>query len=441
MRIITGRARRLKLTTPKNWDVRPTADRVKESLFNIIGSKIIGAQVLDLFAGTGNLGLESWSRGAEKIVFTDTSKESLRLVESNIAKCRAQEDTETICGDACQLIGRLHKKGMRFDFVFADPPYNKGLVQKVIAALAESPLLNDAYMRRAGLSSASTTTCGADEIAQMLIARRFCQINNYKPKFYIEYTTGSAATAIMPYMAVTAEAALLDKIKFTGGTLTQNLNEADVILYVHCGSAKEPANEKMAQKLQTLLNSGKHVAVIDASEDYESSQMLLPVLLANNITINKLVSYSAWNTFGNAAGTATAQSAIFTGQLKRLPKHLLPALYAQNLNFTVARLLDDYSYQKLLHHRLSTILTLRGQDPANLNDGYKTLAENIIEGFIYNEKRSLLYTNLGLTPFYSNGADEYYLTGINAETKLPWNRIFEIELKTNCEYGIKKSAQ
>ena len=72
MRIITGRARGLKLTTPKNWDVRPTADRVKESLFNIIGSKIIGAQVLDLFAGTGNLGLESWSRGAEKIVFTDT---------------------------------------------------------------------------------------------------------------------------------------------------------------------------------------------------------------------------------------------------------------------------------------------------------------------------------------------------------------------------------
>ena len=110
MRIITGRARGLKLTTPKNWDVRPTADRVKESLFNIIGSKIIGAQVLDLFAGTGNLGLEGWSRGAEKIVFTDTSKESLRLVESNIAKCRAQDDSETICGDACQLIGRLHKR-------------------------------------------------------------------------------------------------------------------------------------------------------------------------------------------------------------------------------------------------------------------------------------------------------------------------------------------
>lgn len=143
MRIITGKARGLKLTTPKNWDVRPTADRVKESLFNIIGSKIAGARVLDLFAGTGNLGLECWSRGAEHIVFTDMSRESLRLVQSNIAKCRAENETETLLGDAVQLIDRLYKKGLRFDFVFADPPYNKGLVQAVIAALAQCPLLND----------------------------------------------------------------------------------------------------------------------------------------------------------------------------------------------------------------------------------------------------------------------------------------------------------
>lgn len=143
MRIITGRARGLKLTAPKNWDVRPTADRVKESLFNIIGSKIVGAEVLDLFAGTGNLGLESWSRGAARVVFTDVSRESLRLVKSNIAKCRAENDTETMCGDACALIEKLYNGGRRFDFVFADPPYNKGLVQKVIAALAAKGVLKD----------------------------------------------------------------------------------------------------------------------------------------------------------------------------------------------------------------------------------------------------------------------------------------------------------
>ena len=134
-------------------------------------------------------------------------------------------------------------------------------------------------------------------------------------------------------MAVTAEAALLDKIKFTGGMLTQNQDEADVILYVHCGSAKKPANEKMAQKLQTLLNSGKNVAVIDASEDYESSQMLLPVLLANNVTINKLVSSATrqaqpWHKAQYLQGSLNACQSIcclrFTRKTLTLP---LPACW------------------------------------------------------------------------------------------------------------------
>ncbi|MEG0969956.1 MAG: RsmD family RNA methyltransferase, partial [Acidaminococcaceae bacterium] len=79
MRIITGKVRGLKLTVPKDLAVRPTTDRVKESLFNIIGTKIIGAKVLDLFAGTGNLGLEAWSRGADISTIIYTNIESLRL--------------------------------------------------------------------------------------------------------------------------------------------------------------------------------------------------------------------------------------------------------------------------------------------------------------------------------------------------------------------------
>lgn len=143
MRIITGRARGLQLTTPKNMDVRPTADRVKESLFNIIGSRIIGASVLDLFAGTGNLGLESWSRGAADITFIDESRESLRLVESNIAKCRAQADCTVIKGNAVNIIEKLYRQGRRFDFAFCDPPYNKGWLDRIVTALQEAPLLRE----------------------------------------------------------------------------------------------------------------------------------------------------------------------------------------------------------------------------------------------------------------------------------------------------------
>lgn len=141
MRIITGRVRGLQLTTPKNMDVRPTADRVKESLFNIIGSKIIDAEILDLFAGTGNLGLESWSRGAKKITFIDESRESLRLVQSNITKCRAEKDCHVIKGNAINVIERLCQSGMLFDFIFCDPPYNKGWIEKVITAVSRYPVI------------------------------------------------------------------------------------------------------------------------------------------------------------------------------------------------------------------------------------------------------------------------------------------------------------
>ena len=141
MRIITGKARGLHLNVPKNYDVRPTADRVKESLFNIIGSKIVDAAVLDLFAGSGNLGLESWSRGARLVQFVDNSRVSLRLTESNIQKCRAEAECKVLKHDAEAAVDLLYKQGQRFDLVFVDPPYNKGWVQKILVKLEKTPIL------------------------------------------------------------------------------------------------------------------------------------------------------------------------------------------------------------------------------------------------------------------------------------------------------------
>ena len=141
MRIITGKARGLKLTTPKNMDVRPTSDRVKESLFSIIGTKIVGTHVLDLFAGTGNLGLEAWSRGAEKVVFVDESHASLQLVRSNITKAKAEDMTTVIKGNAVKVIADLTARGEKFDFIFCDPPYNKGLPAQIIQMVAKYDLV------------------------------------------------------------------------------------------------------------------------------------------------------------------------------------------------------------------------------------------------------------------------------------------------------------
>lgn len=142
MRIITGKARGLKLTTPKDYRVRPTSDRVKEAMFNIIASRVPGTKVLDVFAGTGNLGLEAWSRGAEAITFLDLSQDSLKLVKSNIEKARATEECTVLKGDSIEALTRLSRQGQRFDLVFSDPPYDKGLNEKVVKKLLEYPLLN-----------------------------------------------------------------------------------------------------------------------------------------------------------------------------------------------------------------------------------------------------------------------------------------------------------
>ena len=128
---------------PKNYDVRPTADRVKESLFNIIGSKVVDAAVLDLFAGSGNLGLESWSRGARFVQFVDNNRTSLKLTGSNIQKCLAQADCKVLKHDAEAAVDLFYKQGQRFDLMFVDPPYNKGLVQKILGKLADSPILTE----------------------------------------------------------------------------------------------------------------------------------------------------------------------------------------------------------------------------------------------------------------------------------------------------------
>lgn len=139
MRIITGTARGARLKAPKGIDTRPTADRVKESLFNILGERVRDAQVLDLFAGTGGLGLEALSRGAAGAVFVD--RETIPLIRENAAHTHLLAHARFLRQDVFSALLRLEAAGERFDFVFCDPPYEKGLWQRVLSALDGSPLL------------------------------------------------------------------------------------------------------------------------------------------------------------------------------------------------------------------------------------------------------------------------------------------------------------
>ena len=139
MRIITGSARGAKLKTPKGMDTRPTADRVKESLFNILGGRVAGCQVLDIFAGTGNLGLEALSRGAAAAVFIDRA--TADLIKENAAHTHLSAQADVRRGDVFAGLSRLAADGKQFDLVFCDPPYHKGLWERALAFLDVSPLL------------------------------------------------------------------------------------------------------------------------------------------------------------------------------------------------------------------------------------------------------------------------------------------------------------
>ncbi len=141
MRIITGSARGSKLKAPKGDNTRPTADRVKESLFNILGSFIYDKNVLDLFSGTGNLALESLSRGAAKATMVDMAVESISVIKYNAQHTHLNDKTAILKSDVFSAIKKLHQKREKFDIIFCDPPYHKELCLRVLETLQEYPLL------------------------------------------------------------------------------------------------------------------------------------------------------------------------------------------------------------------------------------------------------------------------------------------------------------
>ena len=142
MRVIAGRLRGATIRTPGTDAVRPTYDRVRESLFSIIEPHLGGASVLDLFAGSGSLGIECLSRGADSATFVERDRSVLEVVRTNLEELELQAASRTVRGDAIRLLKR-GLPGAPFDIVFVDPPYASGLAAEALTLLGESTLLSD----------------------------------------------------------------------------------------------------------------------------------------------------------------------------------------------------------------------------------------------------------------------------------------------------------
>ena len=140
MRVITGTARGRRLKELPGTETRPTTDRVKEAVFSIIQFDIEGRTVLDLFAGTGQLGIEALSRGARHADFVDQSRSAAALVRENLALCRLEDRGTVHQGDALAFLAAARQG---YDLIFLDPPYGTGLLQKALEAVQRFDLLRE----------------------------------------------------------------------------------------------------------------------------------------------------------------------------------------------------------------------------------------------------------------------------------------------------------
>jgi len=140
MRVIAGSARGTKLCCPEGLAVRPTHDRVKEAVFSMLQEQVIEASVLDLFAGTGALGIEALSRGAHHAVFVDSSHRSLKATSDNLTKTHLMERATLVQSD---FLAFLNSTEDQFDLIFLDPPYAEGYLQKILELVAKRQLLTE----------------------------------------------------------------------------------------------------------------------------------------------------------------------------------------------------------------------------------------------------------------------------------------------------------
>ncbi len=140
MRIITGKARGTRLNTLPTDETRPTTEMAKEGIFSAIQFELVGAEVLDLFSGTGQLALEALSRGASAAVLVENSRRAAALISENVARTKMQAEARVLCSDA---FAYLKTCGRRFNLIFADPPYDSGLCEKVVEKVLEYDVLKE----------------------------------------------------------------------------------------------------------------------------------------------------------------------------------------------------------------------------------------------------------------------------------------------------------
>jgi len=170
MRVIAGTARSMPLRTLKGMDIRPTTDRTKETLFNIIQFRVPGCRFLDLFAGTGSIGIEALSRGASSVTFVEKDRRSQNLILENLEYTKLESNAHLLKGDVLQVLPQLVREEP-FDIIFMDPPFNHGLEKETLSILSDIGILSPGGLVIAEASPETDFTF-VDEFGFKIVNRR-----------------------------------------------------------------------------------------------------------------------------------------------------------------------------------------------------------------------------------------------------------------------------
>ena len=187
MRVIAGSAKRLQLKTIEGMDTRPTTDRIKETLFNMIAPSLYNCRFLDLFAGSGGIGIEALSRGAKEAVFVEKNPKAVSCIKENLKYTKLEDDAQVMATDVLSALARLRGSDA-FGIIFMDPPYNHDLEKQVLASLKDSDLVDEDTLLIVEASK-GTTFDDVETLGYSIIKEKVYKTNKH---VFLEKTGGTA---------------------------------------------------------------------------------------------------------------------------------------------------------------------------------------------------------------------------------------------------------
>lgn len=275
-------------------------------------------------------------------------------------------------------------------------------------------------------------TRGTDEVALTLLGDIANKINHYHPKINVQYSDPNAASIVMPYMPSSVATTVKEKVEMIGGTLVNNPDDADFILFVYIGTEKNKGDQFNVNKhLQSLLKKNYKVALVDLSEHFSYKETIFPTLLKNDVPINQFIAYAGWNTTSNSIGTAVTQATIFTARLtSAVENNDVLTLYKNNLTFLISRYLEDWYYLKNVIDNINNKLKKSNINIYDLNEHYNFANDQL--NIEMNKNAYLLSNRTAFNiPVIIQTQDKKFTikaSNLKITTYFPWTRTFEIYL-------------